>query len=235
METAAGRRGLATAAVAGALSAYALFRWTKGARGRRADEPWVLALRDIVESRPPVRRVDLPVEILPHMLLGDQQCASDLALLQAFGVTHVLCAAGRIAQSRADLAAAGISSLTLQAEDEEGYPMLERHLSDASAFIRSAEAAGGRCLVHCVAGINRSGVLVTAELMLHERLPVVDAVHRVLAARKVVLWNASFREQLVALARREGLLGTQPPPSERGPATVRKPARKAAAALAGLI
>ena len=37
--------------------------------------------------------------------------------------------------------------------------MLAKHFEAASAFIRAAAAAGGRCLVHCVAGINRSGLL----------------------------------------------------------------------------
>lgn len=144
-------------------------------RRRQANQPWIDALRDLVEARPPTRRVDMPVEIMPHLLLGDQRTAADRALLEAFGVTHVLNAAGSIAASPI-LEAAGIEGLTLHGEDEEGYPMLARHFAEASAFIRKAAAGGGRCLVHCQAGINRSGVLVTAELMVHERLDVIEAV-----------------------------------------------------------
>ena len=32
-----------------------------------------------------------------------------------------------------------------------------------------------RCLVHCAAGINRSGFVAAAELLLHSRLPVLEA------------------------------------------------------------
>ena len=42
-----------------------------------------------------------------------------------------------------------------------------------------------RCLVHCAAGINRSGFVAGAALLLHTRLPVLEAVARLRAARGV--------------------------------------------------
>lgn len=39
--------------------------------------------------------------------------------------------------------------------------MLSTHFATVSAFVQQAAEARGRCLVHCVAGINRSGVLVS--------------------------------------------------------------------------
>lgn len=59
--------------------------------------------------------------------------------------------------------------------------------------------------MHCVAGINRSGVLVAAARMLDERTSVLATVKHCRAQRgSTFLWNESFQEQLVALARREG-------------------------------
>ena len=88
--------------------------------------------------------------------------------------------------------------------------MLIKHFEAASTFIRAAAAAGGRCLVHCVAGINRSGVLVVAELMMSERLEVLTALARAKRVRRLILWNESFQLQLVSLAEEHGLLGPMP-------------------------
>lgn len=41
--------------------------------------------------------------------------------------------------------------------------------------------------MHCAAGINRSGFVAAAELLLHARLPVLEVVARLRAARGVGL------------------------------------------------
>ena len=100
---------------------------------------------------------------------------------------------------------AGIVTKEIAADDEEGFPILERHLPAVRAFVGSAREAGGACLVHCVAGINRSGVLVAATHLLEQRSAVLHAVAHCRRQRgSCFLWNESFQEQLVALARREG-------------------------------
>lgn len=165
---------------------------------------------------------------MDHLLLGDKRCAGDAEKLSALGVTHILNVGGRSARA-ATASALGGNYLQINAEDEEGYPIIRRHQAEASAFIRRARDEGGRCLIHCQAGINRSGCLAVAELMLDQRLPVLEAVGRAQKARRVILSNHSFQAQLVALARRERLLG----PAPEGPAdvTARKPRKSAAHAL----
>lgn len=149
----------------------------------------------------------LPVEILPHLYLGDAKSAKSRDRLQELGITHILNAAGPAA--RTDLE--GFEQLEFNAEDEENYPMLQKHLEDARAFIASAKDAGGKCLVHCVAGISRSGVLVAAEYMLATRTSVLETVaHSRMQRSNSFLWNEGFQEELVCLARREGLLGPKP-------------------------
>merc|ERR1712228_345082 len=97
--------------------------------------PWVHALRDQAKT-PVTQPVSLPVEILPHLLLGDKVSARNIGLLLAMGVTHVLNVAGREADNKdIDYAACHIGHLNLDGEDEEGYPMLEAHFADAHAFI----------------------------------------------------------------------------------------------------
>ena len=94
--------------------------------------------------------------------------------------------------------------------DEEGYPILQNHLSAARTFIRTqlsaAAPAGGCVLVHCKEGKNRSACLCVAYLMLEERMPLTEAVEHVWQQRPIVLDNQSFVEQLMELADEEGLL-----------------------------
>lgn len=216
-----------------ALCAIIYVVWTCYVKaGDANDAPWVNAVRQIVEDEatyPSTAAVDLPVEIMPHLLLGDKASAAKVDVLKAKGVTHVLNAAGRAGRDVATYRAyreAGIETESIdEAEDEEGYPLVYTHQPFASEFINKAKAAGGVCLIHCIAGINRSGTLAAAELMLHERLPVLEAVRRVKQARRVVMSNHSFQAQLVALARTRGLLGDRPDASDK---LTNRPARKPA-------
>jgi len=199
------------------------------------DWPWVWAIQDpeVLDWRCKVPAEDqrtvtalqanLPVSILPHLYLGDAKSARNMQRIRECGITHILNAAGPPARGKSEeYAADGIETLEFDAEDEEGYPMLEKHLESALAFIASAKNSGGKCLVHCVAGISRSGVLVAAVAMLSERMTVLETVAHCRRQRgNAYLWNHSFQWQLVALARSEGLLG--PEPGERDSVVAQKP------------
>jgi len=116
----------------------------------------------------------------------------------------------------ADYQSAGIEYSQIDADDEEGYAMLAKHLEQALAFVALArDDAKGKCVVHCHAGINRSGVLVAAIHMLHTKSNVLDVVaHCRMQRGNAFLWNHTFQSELVALARERGLLG--PKPGEQG-------------------
>lgn len=150
----------------------------------------------------------LPVEIAPGLLLGDFQCACDLGRLQQLGVTHVLnLAAGETRHQSVPYSQVGIELMAVAAEDEEGYPMLSQHLEESRRFMAQA----GTCLVHCVAGLNRSGLVVAAQLMLTQRLTVLEAVQHCRRQRgALMLCNRSFQKQLIEFAHSQGLLGPAP-------------------------
>ena len=198
-------------------------------RHQEENATWIAAIRKVVDAVPRHPRDlhrDLPVEILPHLLLGDKRSASSPFILQASGVTHILNVAGSLGATDNGRALGEGCYLQIHADDEEGYPMLRKHYDAASAFIRKARASGGKCLIHCQAGINRSGIIATAELMVDQRLPVVDAVKRAKSARGVILTNRSFQEELVAFAREHELLGQMPDdvePAEVEAAKSRRP------------
>lgn len=169
------------------------------------DEPYIAAL-SAVSTDPKVRH--MPVEILPHLYLSNARCAHDIELLKARRITHVLNVAGYEARGNyRKYRDHGITVSELDARDIEGYPMLARHLGRVRKLVQAAKNANGKIVIHCVAGLNRSGVLCAAEYMLTTRCSVLDAVKHCRAKRgDLCVCNRSFQAQLVALARTEGLL-----------------------------
>ena len=156
--------------------------------------------------------------ILPHLLLGDAEAAWDAERLRAHCVTHVLNVAGSFASSRTSAHRICAQYRQIDAQDDVRYAMLANHWEEAWAFIESARRAGGVCLLHCMSGVNRSGIIAVAALMESTRMPLLDAIGRCKASRGCLLTNTAFREQLVHFARDRGLLGElprEPPPASR--------------------
>ena len=113
----------------------------------------------------------------------------------------------------------------------QAYPIVEKCLPECFEFINAARGAStsgggnssnteksssmgggadntsGKVVVHCVAGINRSGVVATAAYMIATQTPVLDAIKHVHSKRGALLWNKSFVVQLCILARKHNLLG----------------------------
>ena len=73
-------------------------------------------------------------------------------------------------------------------------------ISISFQFIELARLAGGKCLIHCMAGINRSGALAVAYVMVHLDVGPVTATRIVFSARKPVLTNEGFVRSLVTFA-----------------------------------
>jgi atypical dual specificity phosphatase len=191
---------------------------------RQEDWPWIWAIIDPEtldwKSNLPEEEIikiakvqaDLPVQISEYLYLSDARRAHDVKKMVDLKITHVLNMAGREAKGpKEEYSAAGIEVLDIEAEDSYGYPIISKHLSQALEFIQHAKSSGGRCVVHCVAGINRSGVIVAAEKMLNDRINVLETVSHCRRARgNTYLWNESFVGELVNLARSNGLLGPKP-------------------------
>lgn len=174
---------------------------------------WRQGLSDSEIVRINKEHANLPVEISPRLFLSDRKGAHNIERLKELGITHVLNVAGPSAKM--DTYAyenAGIASLNLDAEDEEGYPMLSQHLERCMAFYTDCKSTAiGKLVIHCQAGINRSGVIVAAIHMLEERKNVLDVVKHIRRRRgNCYLWNESFQKQLILLAKENNLLGPKP-------------------------
>mmetsp|Transcript_40820 Transcript_40820/g.98444 ORF Transcript_40820/g.98444 Transcript_40820/m.98444 type:complete len:287 (+) Transcript_40820:168-1028(+) len=149
-------------------------------------------------------------------------------------VTHILALHPVAPYEEADmqerLKGSGICHLRINCDDTEGYDMIGKHWETCRAFLadvrdkyyeylQSSKNTGGddanvdsstpipRVLVHCVAGINRSGLIACAAHMVLERQPLLEVVRSCSKQRGSVLWNRSFQRQLCELAQDEGLLG----------------------------
>jgi protein-tyrosine phosphatase len=191
---------------------------------------WVKCLRGMCDAK----RLDnaecrtLPAPVSDWLLLSDEKHARDIGLLTRLGVTHVLTTNGmprrQLEGFAAALSAAGIQHRAISADDSEGYPLMERHWSECRSFLEAARGEGGKVVVHCVAGINRSGLVTCAVHMVTTRTNVLDAVRHVKRVRGSVLWNHSFQEQLVKFALQEGLLGPKPEGfTDEAPSTANAP------------
>ena len=88
-----------------------------------------------------------------------------------------------------------VTQLHLPVNDLPTEDLLQR-LPGAVAFIGDALAAGGRVLVHCVAGMSRSATVVAAYLMASEQLDTDKALAALRAAYPQACPNDGFYRQL---------------------------------------
>ena len=142
------------------------------------------------------------------MFIGNDDNASQEDVLKSRNITHVLnCAGGFYTpRDRREFSESmGVKYLEFQADDSYVYDMIQ-HVDAAVKFIDHAKHSNGVALVHCMMGINRSGFICAAYVMLSENVGVLEAVRRVKMKRPTVLCNDSFCRQLVQLARERGFL-----------------------------
>jgi len=151
-------------------------------------------------------------QVAPWLLVSDEPSASKCELLRQHGVTHVLNCGGPDCARDLCAMAAGALYKQVDALDRDGYLLLERHWDEAWSFIREAlTQTEPRILIYCRAGINRAGCLAAAALMVHNRLPIIEAVRRCKEARGgVLLTKVCLQQELIRLAASEALLGPGP-------------------------
>lgn len=115
-----------------------------------------------------------------------------------FGVSHI----AAIGEEFVDDTAPGIAYFhhDISDDDFEGTKMAE-NLRTAAAFVNDAISGGGRCLVHCAAGISRSATVVLAYRVLYGKLTLRAAFAELYGCRKCIWPNDGFMEALIALER----------------------------------
>lgn len=95
--------------------------------------------------------------------------------------------------------------LGFEAEDDPAYNMMQ-HFDRAYEFIEDARKRGGKVLIHCLMGINRSGVLAVAYIMKQKHIGPITAAVMAKKQRGLILTNDGFQSQLIHYANQSGLL-----------------------------
>jgi protein-tyrosine phosphatase len=149
-----------------------------------------------------------------HLYIGSQS-AMNLSLLKKYKITHIINTVennkdihqvyASEASQITDEDSNNYKYLRFSAEDDEQYPIMD-HFQDVFEFIENAYKEGGRCLIHCIMGINRSGVLATAYMMIKNNIGPFAAVKRVQRKRGRLLTNNAFISKLLIFAKTRGYL-----------------------------
>lgn len=166
------------------------------------DSSWLSKVNDVVTSD--LVAVDVtPCQILPKLWLGDNSSAQDKENLRRLNITAVInVAAENNSRFVDDEHCVRYNIIT---HDEDDYPLLENHFQEVQKII-DLEIFNRSVLLHCGAGVNRSGALMVAYLMVHQQMGLLDAIRHCYAARGILLTNRGFQKQLVNFARSNNLL-----------------------------
>jgi len=177
------------------------------------DNIWSEAMMQVIE-----RHTDTGVpagkftQLCENLYIGNILAAKDKAKIEEFHITHVVnCAISMIWMDGKSYSRNHVAFLGLNAQDDESYPM-ETHIEESMEFLQDlGNDPQAKAFVHCVSGRNRSAFICASYMLLTFNIPLLQLAGYMAQKRgyirgKYVLDNEGFRLQLVALARKHGLL-----------------------------
>jgi len=132
-------------------------------------------------------------EVLPYLCIGSYGAAENAAYLTEQKITHAVCVLEEYPGSVASL-----PNLRIPMSDH-GESDLQQVLRDAVPFIRAAGEAGGRVLVFCILGVNRSPTVVAGYLRTALGWSTADALSRITSRRPFVSIHEKYLAQLEEL------------------------------------
>jgi protein-tyrosine phosphatase len=139
------------------------------------------------------RDLDRMSEVLPYLYIGSYGAAEDTSYLEEQNITHVICLLEEYPES-----VSSRPNLCLPMSDS-GESDLRQLLTDAVPFIESAREAGGRVLIFCALGVNRSPTLVAGYLRAVLGYSAGEALNRITSSRPFVSLHEKYLSQLEQL------------------------------------
>ncbi len=141
----------------------------------------------------------VPEEVLAGVLfIGPKEAQANRATLASLGITRVLVCCDSLPAYHTPGAESGLTYHRLPLADSLAQG-LSAYLPSALAFIAQGAAKGERTLVHCNAGVSRSGAVAVEMLRRVAGLPLAGALAAAKAARPIITPNPNFMRQLAEL------------------------------------
>ncbi|XP_060073022.1 dual specificity protein phosphatase 1-like [Ylistrum balloti] len=133
-----------------------------------------------------------PVELLPHLYIGNALSAAGKDVLLAHGITAILNVSNNC-QNHFD------TDFRYKNIPVDDNPLvdLSTWFMESISFIDDVKRHGGKTLVHCQAGISRSATICLAYIMQSQCLSLDEAFEFVKSRRSVISPNISFLQQLL--------------------------------------
>jgi protein-tyrosine phosphatase len=159
-------------------------------------------LQDLLSLLPFRPTTEYPALLTPYLYLGSSQHAKNVELLSTLHVTDVInCAESEVGTDHyTSLVAASIRCIGFDSNDRSDYQMLH-HFPLVLALVQAIKQNHGVCLLHCLAGVNRSGFLAIALLCSLEGYSLLGAAAWARQQRGRVCTNTGFQRQLIVLAK----------------------------------
>ena len=146
-------------------------------------------------------RID-PATGAPQTGRSEEGAPDHLGRLQGIGITHVLNCTEGAKKGFVNAFPDSFEYLDLELDDRSPDPSAE--MKAAVEFAQGALGAGGKVLLHCERGVNRSGTMAIACVMVIGDMPLQEAYEQVLARRPMVAQGGGPRIEFVeALIRLE--------------------------------
>lgn len=120
-----------------------------------------------------------PAQLTDYLLLGSVSAAQNKDHLQKLGVTHIV----NVADDVECFYPRSFEYLHCKVIDGGEDKKIVSWFPDATKFVQGAREAGGKVLVHCLMGINRSATVAMAVLMNIEGL-TLDAAYELARSRR---------------------------------------------------
>ncbi|XP_077166287.1 dual specificity protein phosphatase 22-A-like isoform X2 [Paroedura picta] len=129
-------------------------------------------------------------KIVEGLYLGNIRDSEDRESLGKHGITHILSVHNNAKPSLEDM-----TYLCISASDSSNQNLLQ-HFKESIRFVHECRLRGGRCLIHCLAGVSRSTTLLVAYLMTVSNLGWEECLAAVKAVRSYAGPNSGFQQQL---------------------------------------
>jgi len=136
-------------------------------------------------------------EISDGVFIGSQASAANLIELKKYNITHVLNLTPDVSNFYEDSQNITLTYLRVPMLDILDFDITSNDILDSCVeFIDRVVKSGGKILVHCQAGISRSGTMVVAYVAKHDDITPLEALKKVQSIRSCVCPNEGFMRQL---------------------------------------